>query len=404
VRAERDIFRHPCSLTSADSGCNVDAANYDAITGSSLANTTEDRNRGLLRARLGVQAKLSDSLDAAMRIATGSLTSPVSTNSTMGNSFDRPVIALDQAYARYHHGDWLNVSAGRMPNPFFSTDLVWSDNLSFDGVAANIRPAVTESWRPGVTAGAFPVQDIEPTLTTKSSSKWLYALQLDSAWALPGKQQYRLGAAIYDFRNVEGRPNPAVGNLLYSGTAPQFAQKGNSLFNVNQAIPTAAGLYGLVSKFRELDFNATADFGWLDPVHLTFGANYVRNIGFDINEISARLGATPIDPNDPTGTVPLQRRNQAYQYRIAVGHPAIHERGQWQSFLGYRHVERDAVLDAFNDSDFHLGGTDTRGYFIGGSLGVDHDAWFTLRYLSADQLNGPPLAIDVLQLDFNTRF
>ena len=64
----------------------------------------------------------------------------------------------------------------------------------------------------------------------------------------------------------------------------------------------------------------------------------------------------------------------------------------------------DAVLDAFTDSDFHLGGTDTKGYILGGSFGIDKNTWFTMRWLSADPIDGPPLSIDVLQADLNARF
>ena len=67
-------------------------------------------------------------------------------------------------------------------------------------------------------------------------------------------------------------------------------------------------------------------------------------------------------------------------------------------------MERDAVLDAFNDSDFHRGGTDAEGYSIGGELGLLKNTWARLRYLSADEIDGPPLGIDVLQIDLNAKF
>ena len=82
-------------------------------------------------------------------------------------------------------------------------------------------------------------------------------------------------------------------------------------------------------------------------------------------------------------------------------------------FVGYRYVERDATLDAFTDSDFYLGGTNTRGYFLGGFYGLDRNAYLRVRYLSGNEitpLRDPltsvayPLAIDVFQADVNVRF
>jgi hypothetical protein len=82
--------------------------------------------------------------------------------------------------------------------------------------------------------------------------------------------------------------------------------------------------------------------------------------------------------------------------------------------FAYKHLERDAVLDAYTDSDFHLGGTDAEGYVLEGSYSVLKDVWMTLKYLSASEvdLNPDPLTassegrygVDVLQLDLNATF
>ena len=62
------------------------------------------------------------------------------------------------------------------------------------------------------------------------------------------------------------------------------------------------------------------------------------------------------------------------------------------------------MLDAFTDSDFHLGGTNAKGYFLGIDYAFTQRVFATLRYLSANEIDGPPLGIDVLQLDLNAQF
>ncbi len=84
--------------------------------------------------------------------------------------------------------------------------------------------------------------------------------------------------------------------------------------------------------------------------------------------------------------------------------PDVKEPNDWQVFGVYRYLEGDAVPDAFTDSDFHMGGTNTKGWILGGNYGLEHNTWLTLRYMAADEIDGPPLGIDVLQLDLNTRF
>jgi hypothetical protein len=62
------------------------------------------------------------------------------------------------------------------------------------------------------------------------------------------------------------------------------------------------------------------------------------------------------------------------------------------------------VLDAFTDSDFHLGGTNAKGWILGGKYGLLENTYISARYLSADEIEGPPLGIDVLQLDLVSEF
>jgi hypothetical protein len=79
-------------------------------------------------------------------------------------------------------------------------------------------------------------------------------------------------------------------------------------------------------------------------------------------------------------------------------------RGDWNVLVGYKRIEPDALPDGFNDSSFHQGGTNAKGYFLGASYAIDKNAWFTGRWSATKQVFGPPLAIDTLQLEFNARF
>jgi len=87
-----------------------------------------------------------------------------------------------------------------------------------------------------------------------------------------------------------------------------------------------------------------------------------------------------------------------------VGMPDIKQRHDWQVFGAYKKLEADAVMDAFTDSDFHLGGTNAKGFILGGYYGVEKNTWLTARWLSTKEVSGLPLAIDVFQFDLTTRF
>ncbi|MGH8553958.1 MAG: putative porin, partial [Methylococcales bacterium] len=107
-------------------------------------NTTVDRYLGQVRARLGMNISLTESMLAGFRVTTGNIRSPVSVTQSLGNYGSRFQIDLDWAYLQYegHTSDkfkWLTLQAGRMPNPWFYTNLVWDDDLSFEGLIAQFR-------------------------------------------------------------------------------------------------------------------------------------------------------------------------------------------------------------------------------------------------------------------------
>ena len=78
--------------------------------------------------------------------------------------------------------------------------------------------------------------------------------------------------------------------------------------------------------------------------------------------------------------------------------------GEWNVAVGYRYIQPDALLDGFNSADFRLGGTNAQGYTITATLGLYSGAYLQARWFSANEIYGPPLAIDVGQLDFHVRF
>ncbi|MBS0309727.1 MAG: putative porin [Proteobacteria bacterium] len=357
-------------------------------------NTTVDRQRLRVRARLGLTAKVSDYVSTGFRLSTGNTTEPYSTNQTLGNDFNKYTLVLDRAYAKVQPWDWLSVSGGRIPNPFFSTDLVWSDNLNFDGLAATFTPWARSdrSGKPFFTLGAFPLKEVETSTVNQAKDKWLLAAQAGLDWKMDGDTRWRFGLAYYDFQNIAAIYDPGFGYYGYAGSVLTAHQKGNTRFRVAPNSLDYSNLYGLAADYSLVNLTATLDLAHFDPIHVIVDGDVVKNVGYDTAKVNALL------------TTPQAARTLGWQSKVTVGWPAMQNRGDWQAFLGYRHLERDAVLDAFADSDFRLGGTNSKGFFIGGSYGMDRNTWLTARWLSADAIDGQPFGVDVLQVDFNAKF
>jgi len=365
-------------------------------SGVNLNNTSEDRDRMRVRARLGLTAMATHNITGGLRITTGNTSDPVSTNQTLGTGANRYSLVLDRAFIRYQPLDWMNVSGGRLPNPFFSSDLVWDDDLNFEGLAASFKfdnQFPETRLKPFGALGLFPLQEIEQSPTVKAEDKWLLGAQIGTDWQPQLNTRWRFGLAYYDYRNIAGVRNPPpLNTTLYNLTAPQSRQKGNSLYNIDNDGNPTTNLWALAGKYQLANLTAAVDLSHYDPVHVVLNADVVKNLGYDRSEMQTRMGAG------------YKARTLGWQTRVTVGWPVFKQPYNWRVFAGYRYLERDAVLDAFTDSDFRLGGTDHKGYFIGGSLALDKNAWVSGKWMSADEIDGLPFSVDVLQLDFNARF
>ncbi len=348
-------------------------------------NSTEGRDRMRVRARLGVTTSFDPEWMAGFRITTGSAGTPVTANQTLGNYGNNYSALIDRAYIRYHPVEWLNVIAGRFGNPWYGTDLLWAPDLGFDGVAVQATPVINQNMRGFVTVGAHPIQEVE----LSQHDKWLFGAQGGVDWVAENKMTGKVGLGYYKYTNVTGQTSPNGSSLNYF-TAPGFTQKGNTYYNISST--TDKTLQGLASEYHLLNLTGSLNVPVFNHNQFMITADYVKNLGFDQAAVSARFGSE------------VKKQNIGYQMRFALGKPEIKAKGDWQVYTGYKRVESDAVLDAFTDSDFHLGGTNARGYFLGGSYGLSPNTFANFRYLSADSIEGPPFGIDVLQLDLNLRF
>jgi len=388
---------------------NPSPTDFNSANFTNVSNTTEDQGRLRIRARLGVKAKVNDWLTAGVGLTTGSATDPISPNQTQGANSAKYNFGLDRAYLKAEIKPWFNVVGGRFANPWLSTDLVWDPDLAFDGVAASFTPRINDNWSSFLTLGAFPLEQTEVNTNSgkaenKAKSKWMFGSQAGIKWTASDLSTAKFAVALYDFKHVEGIKDTQSIPYGYDGTVPAFRTKGNSYFDItlNNAPDPLNDKYGLASKFRELNLTGQLDIATFNPIHVMVTADYVRNIGFDAQEIAARTGAT------------YKKEVNGYQLKLAVGMPTTYRSNDWQAFAAYKYLEADAVMDAYTDSDFYLGGTNAKGWILGTSYGIDKNTWLTARWFSADEISPrlinnsggaiAPLAVDVLMLDLNAKF
>lgn len=383
--------------------------------------TTEDRGRERIRMRLGLTAKVTDEVGFGLRLATGNATDRVSTNQTLGQNFNKYDLFIDRAFLRLDPADWVTVQAGRIPNPWFSTEMTWSENLNFEGVATTFRyNEAAEGVTPFLTMGYFPMRE---NGTPRRGSRHMVGAQLGSGWDLDSRTRLKFGVALYDYRNVEGRsdtdfedgldssgnPVPVIGATYGQFEYPVgLRQKGNTVFETSpiSGYDNIAPIWGLAYKFRPLVLTASAAFSHFSPFNVMLSAEYARNMAFDENDFRKRATDAAFAGVSPGG------RREGYQLKVGVGAFEVRDAGDWQMQLTYRHVGSDAVLDAFTDSDLGLGGTNLRGYTLGVNYGLYRNTALGVRYLAAENIDttlnksfsNARFQTNSLQVDLNVRF
>jgi len=358
------------------------------------ANSTIDRHLLRIRGRIGVDAKVADDFAVGIGLATGSTSNPVSTNQTLGDSFNKKTITLDKALLKWSPAPSFTAWGGRHPNPWFYSDLVWDADVNFDGVTLQYTPQLSDAWSVFVNAGAYPLQEVE----LSQHDKWLFGGQLGVKYRRWDRLTAKLAVAYYDFENTVGVPNGFVGDTTNDFTAPQFQQKGNTLSAISRDLQGNPTKLGYAAAYKELNITGSLDIGVWDPVHIVLLADYVDNLGFDKQQVDARAGAGTATGAD------VKKQTVGYQLGVTVGYPKLQEFGDWNVMLAYKYLEPDAVMDAFTDSDFHLGGTNAKGWIAGADLGLAKNVWLSTKWLTANEISGPPLAIDVFQFNVNAKF
>ena len=369
-------------------------------------NTQDDSSRMRLRARLGATATLSDEVSATLRLSTGNTSDRTSTNQTLGQYFNKYSLVVDQAYvALQPFGQQLTLSGGRLPNPFFSTDLVWADDLGFEGVAVTAKKDVFANGSGFVTAGYFPLSENRPG-TSRSRSLIGVQTGLDMKFGA-SSNRLKIGLAVYDYKGIEGQQEDLESSFLEREYATRyeypsgFRQRGNTLFNVRAPGDAAAATYGLASGFRELNLTAALDLVNLLPQPLRITGDYVKNLKFSRSEIEQRTGVALTDGKD-----------YGFLAKVQVGAMQTLKRGDWNASLAYRYLGSDAVLDAFTNSDFGLGGTNNKGFILGMNYGIFNNTWLSARWMSSNPIHSyspgsltpTKLSVDTVQLELNTRF
>ncbi len=400
--------------------------------------TTQGRNRFRLRARIGAFADLADNVQAVIRVGTGDPNGPVATNATLGENgaFSKYAVYLDRAYVAFDPDEHTTIRAGRSSNPFDTTDIIFYNDLGFDGVSAHYEHKIVPSLNTIFTAGAFPLFNTDFAFSTDNPNKfastdsYLFAVQGGADWRFRPDVAAHLNVGFFDFTGVQGGVSSPCTQLPPT-SSPTFAcntddtrylngQFGNTVYairNIPQtpsstgAVPPDPQFYGLASRFAVLEVHPRFVIDTYAPYQIQLEGDYVKNLAFNRQAIldhgpsNEVVGPANNFGSGPKGQLgPYQGGDTGYLVKLAFGYPALKHTWDWSVYAEYKYVASDATIDSLNDAEFHLGGTNARGYILQGAVGVAENTNVSLRWLSSEVVSGPRDDNDVILLDLNASF
>ncbi len=324
------------------------------------------RDRHRIRVRFGVYPWITEELSAGVQLATGGTgehADPVSRNVTFGNGFSMKDINLNQAFIDYHpmffDGDANFIFGKREVKQTLIrvNDLVWDSDLTLEGMTFHYgKDGKKQRQGLNAVAGYYFIDEIKKS----EEDPFLWVAQL-SFTGKAGDLGFMLGAGYYDFENIEGMSDGILGDWT---DGDYFGNSHNGVYWYD---------YDVVEIFGNVGGKFSGGLPWK-----VYG-QYVVNVAEDVDD-----------------------DNNGYLVGVKIG--KAKKVGQWEVDANYTHLEKDAVLGAYTDSDRWGGGTNGQGFEVGAKYHLVQNMLLGAKYLGHEDGIDSDETLHVFQGDIIVKF
>jgi len=290
------------------------------------------RNRFRLRARVGLNADVTDEIGATVRLISGNPDNPLTGNQSLERTFTRKPINLDWAYLTLKPGKsfglepgWLTLTGGKFGvNAYRVSELVWDDDLSPEGATESLnlvdqRDGVLRSLK--LNAFQWVVDEV-----ANARDPWMGGGQVVADTALTDETKLTVAFADFHYDDL-------------NAVARKFLEPSSSSFN------------GQLETSNSLRKDATGKItGFKSGFNLVNGGGEL-NVA-DVFGISAGLFGEVIYNTQASS------KNTGFATGIGIGrsgrdwyHNVLKTPGDWAITYTYERVEKDATLALFSYDD-----------------------------------------------------
>jgi hypothetical protein len=432
-----------------------------------------DMDRERYSVRLGLRGALFDNFYYGVRLETG--TSPRSSwvtagSSSSGTTYTGPYgkstagVNIGQVYMGWRQGNWMDITLGKMPNPLYTSTLVWSSSINPEGAAEKFKYTVGEADF-FATFCQFVYQDFSGNnfasggllgngaLGQMVPNIYQIAWQGGLTYHVTDKLTAKAGATMYQYFGLKPGTITAdtttsyfsdayVGEGAYAGPGSSYPIYGWSGYGL-PSIVLGDGSSGYPNNQVGLNNLLVLEVPF--EVNYKFDKMVLRGFGdvaynFEGSQradaaaagYSAYLSSLPPPGAKISGFSPQTSQVKAYQIGFGIGSTNVvygqtqglvygtgSAKNAWELRAYWQHIEQYSLDPNLLDADFFNGLENMQGVYAAFAYGFSANVSGTIRYGFASRIDNqlgtggtsqdiqqinPVQHYNILQLDMTVRF
>lgn len=395
--------------------------------------TGNERSRFRFRLRLNADFRLTNNVYGGVQLETSSTAD--SGNQTFQDGFSDYDIFIGRAWLGWDVTDSVSVFAGKMKNPFYTTDLIWDSDVNPSGLAQSIAFHKMR-WGAGGTRETGYAKDGKAVVSSGdhwTAPKW--ELTLNAGQFIYDDNQEGAGGpdndsstdafifqtqlvAAYNFDN--GTKLTVAPGWFVENAASLSGFQNENLFQDNSLVSGATRNINLILIPGDYAFkvgDVKARFLW-DFAYNIEGRKRAENVLrlFDlVNNVGQDSDDNVTDPDDKRSKHSAQD-DMAFLVGMQFGENK--KAGDWSVLGNYRQTGIAAIDPNLNESDFAMGELNTRGFKVGFAYNFTDFAVGAVSYYYGWNLRddlaggeatggnaiGDANVVQTLQLDLSVKF
>ena len=365
-------------------------------------------------------------------------------------------INIGQIYLGWRPESWVDITMGKMPNPLYTTPMVWSPSINPEGLAEHLKYTVGEVEF-FANFGQFLYQDMNPNSAStglgfggaggqSADNIFQLAWQVGLNYHITTNISLKIGGTFYQYRGLVASTysqaiapyygDPYVGEGAYTGSGSANIYNGYSGYGTSGIFPgheslgypnNQVGLNDL--EVLEVPFEINFKISKMDA--RIFGDAAYNFQGRQRAETAANAYASylanQVTPSTIHAFAPQTKECKAYQIGFALGSEGglglvtgtTAKKHAWEARAFWQHTEQYALDPNLLDLDFFNGLENLEGIFGAVAYGFTDNFIGTVRYGYATRINNklgtggssgdipqinPVSQYDLLQVDLTFKF